>query len=144
MSQPAMYMDKLVHEADARFCEKFDAVKNREAINLTGHHAMLDQDAHFMEMKRLYSMLAGLLKGLLRECVSSSSDLCKINIEKAWNWYKDKKKELLDEKIARREKRDTAAGDAAAAGGPSAPHAPIAKQPHPPTGAAADAEAAAK
>jgi hypothetical protein len=86
------------------------------------HVPQLQQDKHFMEMvaevdkytspewtlrgdveKRLYSLLGGLLKGLLRECISSSDvAMRKINIEKCWNWYKDKRKLLLDWKMDRR------------------------------------------
>eukprot|EP00667_Euglena_gracilis_P003968 EG_transcript_3983 len=52
--------------------------------------------------KRLYSLLAGLLKGLLRESISGDAAVRKINIEKCWNWYRDEKKLLLEWKMDKR------------------------------------------
>eukprot|EP01012_Entosiphon_sulcatum_P041716 TRINITY_DN555_c0_g1_i1.p1 TRINITY_DN555_c0_g1~~TRINITY_DN555_c0_g1_i1.p1 ORF type:complete len:733 (-),score=134.46 TRINITY_DN555_c0_g1_i1:153-2351(-) len=101
------------------------------------HVPQLQQDKHFMSMvtdvekysvpdyalrgdveKRLRALLCGLLKGLLRECISSS-DLAirKINIEKCWNWYQDKKKQLVAWGMDRR-----------TATGPSAPSPPPDRQ----------------
>lgn len=47
--------------------------------------------------KSLRSLLAGLLKTLLRECVGQPSySLRKIIIEMIWHWFQDKQREILD------------------------------------------------
>lgn len=80
------------------------------------HNPQLTTDAHFMELlghvevalapeysaqgetdKGLRSLLAGLLKTLLRECVAQPSySLRKIMVEMVWHWHQDKQREVLD------------------------------------------------
>ena len=80
------------------------------------HNSQLTDDKHFMEMlcdtekylapeytvrgemdKRLNSLLCGLLKTLLRETVAQPLySLRKIQIEMIWQWYCDKKSNVLD------------------------------------------------
>ena len=82
---------------------------------------MLSRDQHLMSMieeiekysntdyatkgdidRRLMCTATSLLKGLLRETLSGTDlGARKINIEKCWNWYKDKTQLLLDWKLSR-------------------------------------------
>eukprot|EP00668_Euglena_longa_P034479 GGOE01044292.1.p1 GENE.GGOE01044292.1~~GGOE01044292.1.p1 ORF type:complete len:669 (-),score=173.44 GGOE01044292.1:535-2502(-) len=94
------------------------------------HIPQLQLDKHFMVMvndidkytspewtlrgdieKRLYSLLAGLLKGLLRESISGDAAVRKINVEKCWNWYRDEKKLLLEWKMDKRQTGSTVRED---------------------------------
>lgn len=80
------------------------------------HNPQLLNDDHFMTMlqdtetalapeftirgdvdKKLTSLLCGLLKTLLRETISQQIfSLRKIQIEMVWQWYEDKKRQVLD------------------------------------------------
>lgn len=80
------------------------------------HNPQLTNDDHFMEMlgdteqalapeftlrgevdKKLSSLLCGLIKTLLREVIGQPLfALRKIQIEMLWQWYQDKKKDVLD------------------------------------------------
>eukprot|EP00906_Rhabdomonas_costata_P003270 RCo005003 len=116
------------------------------------YNAQLQQDKHFGEMvrdiekytspefimrgdagKRLYGLLAGLLRGVLREAIAGvDPGQRKINIEKCWNFYKDKKKQLLDWKLDRKattpaegEEPDEAARESPPPGTPDQPGKPL-------------------
>lgn len=126
--------EKLLHEADTKFCEKLRLCQNGVATNMNlysdrtynlrqqvAHNPQLNNDDHFMEMlrdtevalapefclrgetdKKLTSLLCGLLKTLLREAVAQQVySLRKIQIEMIWQWYEDKKKQVLDFAIGR-------------------------------------------
>jgi len=79
---------------DAHFCEMLAFVEKYTAVddNLRG-----DVD------KRLNALLAGLLKGLLRECLSLQ-DIGgkKIALERVHSWFQEKCFDLLDQKMKRR------------------------------------------
>lgn len=89
------------------------------------HNSQLTDDKHFMEMlcdtekflapeytvrgeldKRLNSLLCGLLKTLMRESVAQPLySLRKIQIEMIWQWYCDKKSNVLDFAIGKDRER---------------------------------------
>ena len=89
------------------------------------HNPQLTGDDHFMEMladterclapeftvkgeldKKLHSLLCGLLKTLLRETTGQAVySLRKIQIEMIWQWYHDKKAQVLDFAIAKERER---------------------------------------
>jgi hypothetical protein len=91
------------------------------------HNSQLTDDKHFMEMlcdtekflapeytvrgeldKRLNSLLCGLLKTLLRESVAQPLySLRKIQIEMIWQWYCDKKSNVLDFAIGKDRERQS-------------------------------------
>ncbi|KAJ9459925.1 hypothetical protein DIPPA_22705 [Diplonema papillatum] len=82
---------------------------------------MLEKDAHLLTMvenierytlsesalrgdtdRKLTFTVATLLKSLLREVLGNTdSGVCKINIELAWRWYKDKSRDILQWKLCK-------------------------------------------